>query len=594
MRKIILILCAVSLLSAETLFEVKDSANNKVLDVSTDGIAVMNLGDTLMVISTTEIKAVIDDSKVLSRKFSVSTTSAKKGQYTDLFDVSLGSATMREAAGQRYTDFSPENIFIGLNSGISTTPGVPDWYYGITNILIGNESGRKNTTGGNNIMLGDHSGYNNTTGGSNIYIGNNSGEINTGGSFNLFIGNGSGKNNTATNNMFMGHNAGYTNVSGSSNLFVGADAGAYNNSGSKNVFIGQSVGVYNTSASNNTLLGWGAGSSNNSPDNTFIGYTTGSTHTSGDKNTFIGALAGQSNSTGSYNTFMGYAAGQNSGTTSTCTYVGYYSGYSATGYGNTFMGWGSGRITTGDYNVMLGHGSGNLTTSGNYNVFLGTGSGHSNVSGSGNVFLGNDSGYNETGSNKLYIDNSDTATPLIHGDFGTDFLTVNGTLKVKTLEIADMGSSNLGLDGDIVPYLGSTSGYDLGNNVVNEYWDDVVATDFITYSDKNAKDEIKTINHGLQDLLKLRPVSYRYKKDISPDNRLRLGLIAQEVEEVIPEAVVNDDIDFDPETGEKIVTKGQYKAMNYDQLIPVLIKAVQEQHLIIEEMKKEIELLKKN
>ena len=43
--------------------------------------------------------------------------------------------------------------------------------------------------------------------------------------------------------------------------------------------------------------------------------------------------------------------------------------------------------------------------------------GFSNTAGSGNVFLGNEAGYKETGSNKLYIDNSDTSTPLIYGQF---------------------------------------------------------------------------------------------------------------------------------------------------------------------------------
>jgi hypothetical protein len=37
--------------------------------------------------------------------------------------------------------------------------------------------------------------------------------------------------------------------------------------------------------------------------------------------------------------------------------------------------------------------------------------------GSGNVFLGYQAGYNETGSNKLYIANSSTSTPMIYGDF---------------------------------------------------------------------------------------------------------------------------------------------------------------------------------
>jgi hypothetical protein len=73
----------------ETLFEVKDASNNKVLDVSTDGIRVMNQGDTLMVISSGEIKAFIDDAKGLSRSFSVSTTTSKKGQ-KKVFEIETG------------------------------------------------------------------------------------------------------------------------------------------------------------------------------------------------------------------------------------------------------------------------------------------------------------------------------------------------------------------------------------------------------------------------------------------------------------------------------------------------------------------------
>jgi len=53
-----------------------------------------------------------------------------------------------------------------------------------------------------------------------------------------------------------------------------------------------------------------------------------------------------------------------------------------------------------------------------------------NTTGSGNVFLGYTAGYNETGSNKLYIDNSNTATPLIYGEFDNNILTINGNLEV--------------------------------------------------------------------------------------------------------------------------------------------------------------------
>ena len=45
--------------------------------------------------------------------------------------------------------------------------------------------------------------------------------------------------------------------------------------------------------------------------------------------------------------------------------------------------------------------------------------------GTGNVFIGPNAGYNETTSNKLYIDNSNTSTPLIYGDFSTNRLSIN-------------------------------------------------------------------------------------------------------------------------------------------------------------------------
>ncbi len=625
----LMLMIALPFIYAETLFEVKDSSNNKVLDVSTDGLRIMNQGDTLMVISTGEIKANLITARGLSRSFSVTTNSSKgsgidlmrltsdstrfwisdtgsgfgvssqtalkeKSVATNFLKVSKENTEMREGnAGGRYTDFSPDNIFVGLNSGISTTPGIPNEFSGKLNVFLGNESGRSNTSGGSNIMIGNQSGLNNTTGHSNMFLGNNSGETNTTGEWNLFIGHGSGKKNTSGgNNLFIGHTAGQSNTTGYANLFIGTDAAAYNTTGQQNVYVGQGVGVYNMTGSYNTFIGRFAGNAAISSENTFLGYSAGSSHDSGAKNTFVGMNSGKYNNTGEYNTFVGFGAGENSDYTSSSTYIGYYSGYNATGYGNTFMGWGSGRDCYGAYNVVLGHGAGNIMTSGGSNVFIGSSSGYNNTAGSGNVFLGSSAGYNETGSDKLYIDNSSTSTPLLHGDFSTDFLTVNGTLKVRALEISDMGSSNLGLDGDVVPYSGSTSGYDLGNNVAGEYWDDVVALEYITFSDRNTKDEVKSISHGLSDIMKLRPVSYRYKKEVSADDKIKLGLIAQEVEEVIPEAVVNDDVDVDAETGEKIITKGQYKGMNYDQLIPVLIKAVQEQQAIIEDLKREIDQIK--
>jgi hypothetical protein len=136
---------------------------------------------------------------------------------------------------------------------------------------------------------------------------------------------------------------------------------------------------------------------------------------------------------GAINTFYGTGAGAStSGDNDYDTFIGAYAGSSnTTGYGNVFLGNDAGYSnTTGYYNIFLGYTSGYLNSTGLYNIFLGSAAGHHNATGSGNVFLGYGAGYYETGSNKLYIDNSSTSTPLIYGEFDNDILTIYGNLEV--------------------------------------------------------------------------------------------------------------------------------------------------------------------
>ena len=75
---------------------------------------------------------------------------------------------------------------------------------------------------------------------------------------------------------------------------------------------------------------------------------------------------------------------------------------------------------------------------------------------------------------------------------------------------------------------------------------------------------------------------------------MRCGLIAQEVEKVIPEVVVGEDWDYNPETQKVEMVEGDYKTMNYIELIPVLIKAIQEQNIYIQKLENRIEVMEKN
>lgn len=178
-----------------------------------------------------------------------------------------------------------------------------------------------------------------------------------------------------------------------------------------------------------------------------------------------------------------------------------------------------------------------------------------------------------------------TGTPSFPLHLAEDTMSING------LEIANLGSSNLGLDGDVVPYGGSALAYDLGNNTSTEHWDDVVATAFVTFSDARLKEEVADLPVGLPELMALRPVQYRYQSRIDVDGALRYGLIAQEVESVLPNVVINEDVDVNPETGQVERAPTPYKAMNYQELLPVLIKSIQEQQAYIETLEQRIQQL---
>lgn len=127
-------------------------------------------------------------------------------------------------------------------------------------------------------------------------------------------------------------------------------------------------------------------------------------------------------------------AGQN-------TFVGFIAGMSnSNGTDNTFLGWGSGSTTTvGNYNTLVGRSAGGLNVSGSNNTYLGALSGL-NATGGGNVFVGFTAGSGETASNKLYITNNSTATPLIWGDFADSRLKFHGKVGIGGSNTATFGN----------------------------------------------------------------------------------------------------------------------------------------------------------
>ncbi len=237
-------------------------------------------------------------------------------------------------------------------------------------------------------------------------------------------------------------------------------------------------------------------------------------------NTFYGLDAGE-NTTGDYNSFFGRSAGYSN----------------ETGTSNSFFGLDTGHEnTTGNSNSFFGRAAGYYKTEGDYNSFFGRSAGHHNQEGSGNVFLGYRAGFEETGSNKLYIANSETEAPLIYGEFDNQFLKINANFTATATSIS---------------------------------------------SDIRWKKNVQPLKSSLASVSALQGVSYEWKteqyENLPFKEGRQIGLVAQDVEKVLPELVVED--------------KDGYKAVSYAKLTAVLIEAVKE--LKTENEKKERLLMEK-
>lgn len=166
--------------------------------------------------------------------------------------------------------------------------------------------------------------------------------------------------------------------------------------------------------------------------NCVVGDTdTGAGITTGTANLLFGGGTGRQITNKGSNCLIGSVVAY-IGNPSSCTVVGCNS-LNNTGSATTqvvAIGTSCGITMTGNSNTVIGFEAGRLTTTGANNTFIGCTAGRSNVSGSGSVFIGYQAGYNELNSNKLYIANSSTATPLIYGDFNTAALTINGTATI--------------------------------------------------------------------------------------------------------------------------------------------------------------------
>ena len=488
-----------------------------------------------------------------------------------------------------------DNIAIGKHAGRSLN----DTYF---NVFIGTQAGQHVSTGHRNILIGHFTGCKGPmTGCNNTFLGEYAGRCNTSGDNNIGLGElamGTGVV-TGNNNISIGKNAGCSVTGGCYNIFLGMLAGNTNTSGCNNIAIGCDVEL--PSATGNTQLAIGAGAT---------------TWISGDSSFNV--------------TLAGIVTAYASGIVSATSFYGDGSNLTGTG-GETLI---SG-ITVKEQSSTVGTAGSITILDFQGSTITATASGSDTavitVDAAGGLWESNATGINTSTNIGIGTTNASPATLTV--DVGTavtavsiagttgQLLTVNNKLiegsifsvndisgvpsidvdADGTIQLAPIGSgemvgigttnptSKLHVFGDvnITGVVTGTAGAGLAAATVlsdagintdgTSTFVNILATGIATASDFNSSSDIKLktnvqrISDPLDKIIRIEGVSFNWKKDNSPS----IGVIANELEKVLPELVTNSDP----------------KAVNYNGLIGVLIEAVKEQQSEIDSLKERISKL---
>ena len=340
---------------------------------------------------------------------------------------------------------------------------------------------------------------------------------------------------TGNSNVAVGSGALESNTTGNFNMAIGTEALRDNNA-NFNLAIGFRTLFMNTTG--NHLTGIGAAALRNNTtasDNTAIGADAMRENTIGEQNTAIGADALSNNDQGNNNTATGFQALINNtggifntatGVQALFTNTGDANGGSATGSANTATGYQAlFSNTTGDSNTAVGVNALRYNTSGNNNVALGTQAGFAQTTGSDNIYIGFQIAGTAGESNACYIGN-----------------------------IFDRTTDNLG----VPVYI----------NVNNKLG--------TLASSKRFKEGIKPMDKASDALFALKPVTFRYKKEIDPAGKSQFGLVAEEVEKVNPDLIVRD-------------KEGKPYTVRYDAVNAMLLNEFLKEHKKVEKLEATLE-----
>jgi len=489
------------------------------------------------------------------------------------------------------------NTLIGVNAGQSITTGV-------NNTFIGSSAGTSNTSGGNNVAIGSSVLSSMTTGTRNVAIAGDSVMSSlTSGSDNIAIGRAALFNiTTSSSNIALGTNAGRFIANGSTvatvvdnSIFLGTNSYPQANSQTNQIVIGyQTTGL----GSNTTIIGNSSTTTAAIYGNLLLGTTTDSGYKLDVSGTgrFTGALT-SSSSVQADGSSVGFLINQNGGAAGLATYSAntdraqiafkYAQNFpSSNNYTRVLD-----LVATGD---ATGGGAIRFLTSVNNatpattmylspsgNVGIGTSNpsttldvnGSTTITGAGNTLtLAKSNNY------PALAWQGSTYTNLIESGDGYMAFTQSGAERMRITSGGNVGIGNIGASDQRLSLSGvdnTSSNYALvvKNSslstilyVRNDGQCYISGLTWVYGSDRRLKENINYIETGLDKILALKPAKFDYI-DGAKNN---IGWIAQDVEEIIPEAISINTIN----------DKG-HLGLKSDFIVPYLVKAIQEQQALI-------------
>ncbi|MBI2816206.1 MAG: tail fiber domain-containing protein [Acidobacteria bacterium] len=379
--------------------------------------------------------------------------------------------------------------------------------------------------------------------------------------------------------------------------------------GSANTFAAtQTISSGNLALPNTTSASSGVLTLNGNPflhgypdfTNAFVGTGAGNFAMTGQFNTALGTNALNFNSTGGANTALGYKTLISNTEGSDNTAVGLQALFNnKTGLGNTAVGRSALEMNQfgidgalGNYNTAVGLQALSFNTSGNDNASVGAFALWKNTSGAGNVAMGRNALIsNTTGGSNIGIgvlalgDNTSGFSNIALGESalkfnidGHDNIAIgNGSNPAALHNVGVLYIGNEGAAENHTIRIGAnqTKTFIAGISGVNVGAQPAVLVDSngqlgVNTSSRLFKYDIRDMDEATKSLLRLRPVTFRYKQAQNDGSHpVQYGLIAEEVAEVLPELVAYDE-------------SGQPNTVLYHVLPAMLLNEFQKQNRQVE------------